>query len=183
LPQQTFASDVYSLSLDSFVGLKSRWKVAVGAMIKRCGDLNLASEEKIEKLWIARTARGWRTEEPLDNQIPIERPELLSNAFPIVLESQRAEQVMDALSISAVDIEELAGLAPSTLEKRSGNLTVMKPSSGNVGRLAGPAIWLTSNRTAQNFNEGNAPFTNRTQAKAKAFTPSTDARSTSRVTV
>jgi len=106
-------------------------------MIKRCGDLNLASEEKIEKLWIARTARGWRTEEPLDNQIPIERPELLSNAFPIVLESQRAEQVMDALSISAVDIEELAGLAPSTLEKRSGNLTVMKPSSGNVRPTGG----------------------------------------------
>ena len=62
LPTESFASDVYSLSRDSCGGIKARWKVAVGAMIMRCGDLGLASEDKIERLWISRTARGWRSE-------------------------------------------------------------------------------------------------------------------------
>jgi Zn-dependent peptidase ImmA (M78 family)/DNA-binding XRE family transcriptional regulator len=128
MPQESFAADVYSLSLDSFVGLKMRWKVAIGAMIMRCSQLGMTTEDKIEKLWIAKTARGWRTKEPLDDVIPIEQPELVSGAIKIMLQSERADRVVSALRLSASDVEDLAGLAPSTLEKRQDNLTVMVPS-------------------------------------------------------
>jgi Zn-dependent peptidase ImmA (M78 family)/transcriptional regulator with XRE-family HTH domain len=141
LPQESFASDVYSLSLDSFVSLKRRWKVAIGAMIKRCGDLRIANEGQMEKLWIARTARGWRTEEPLDDEIPIESPGLVSSAMRLIVDNKLCSEadIMDSLSLSASDIESLSGLPNEYLEKRADNVTVLRPAAAHPPRENGKA--------------------------------------------
>jgi len=50
--------------------LKPKWKVSIGVMIKRLENLDIISEDEAKRLWINYNRRGWRREEPLDNDIP-----------------------------------------------------------------------------------------------------------------
>jgi Zn-dependent peptidase ImmA (M78 family)/transcriptional regulator with XRE-family HTH domain len=127
LPEESFAGDLYSLSLDSFVNLKKRWGVSIGAMIKRCETLNLTNESQAEKLWRTLSARGWRTEEPLDNEIPVDRPRLLARAIEIVLADgiQTKESIVSALALPDTDIEDMAVLSRGVLSTPDENLKVM----------------------------------------------------------
>jgi Zn-dependent peptidase ImmA (M78 family) len=127
LPEESFASDLYSLSLDSFINQKRKWGVSIAATIKRCEALNLATESQLEKLWRTLSARGWRTAEPLDDEIPVEQPRLLGRAIEIVLSQGilSKEAVMDALALPGADIEDMAVLPRGILSPPDPKLALM----------------------------------------------------------
>lgn len=112
LPAESFASEVWSPSLNTFVTLKERWKVAVGAMIKRCQNLGIISETYTTRLWKYYSARGWRKQEPLDDRIPIEEPRLLPRAIKVLIEQGVMErgQLLSEIRLSHTDTETLCGL-------------------------------------------------------------------------
>jgi Zn-dependent peptidase ImmA (M78 family)/transcriptional regulator with XRE-family HTH domain len=112
LPEESFAGDIYSLSLDAFVRLKATWRVSIGMMIKRCESLELISEAQSKRLWIGMSTKGWRSVEPLDDEMPIEKPQLFAKAVDI-LQNQGVEPrdyLASTLALPALDIEQLAGL-------------------------------------------------------------------------
>src|SRR5262249_5990128 len=74
LPQRPFLADLHALSLDALRALKSKWKVAIAAMIHRLSDLGVLTEEQEKRFWINYARRGWRGREPLDDQLPCEMP-------------------------------------------------------------------------------------------------------------
>lgn len=112
LPARSFATEMWSPSLTYFVSLKQRWKVAISAMIMRCRQLHLISEEQQLRLWKAYSARGWRKSEPLDDTLEIERPRLLSRAIALVVDERvrSKSQIIDDLQLSARDVESLCNL-------------------------------------------------------------------------
>jgi Zn-dependent peptidase ImmA (M78 family)/DNA-binding XRE family transcriptional regulator len=112
LPSRSFAEDIYSLSLDAFVVLKRRWKVAIALMIKRAEDLELLSEEQSRRLWINRTRRGWRTQEPLDDELEIEKPGLLAKSMELLIteSAHDREEILWQLPYSIYDFERLLGV-------------------------------------------------------------------------
>jgi|SRR5215211_898803 hypothetical protein len=120
LPARTFANDFYTPNLDAFRALKPKWKVSIGMMVYRSGELELVSKEQERRLWINRTRRGWRTKEPLDDQIPVEEPRLLRRAFHLSIDEgvQSRAEIAAALPYALRDIEELAGLPPHFLEEK-----------------------------------------------------------------
>jgi Zn-dependent peptidase ImmA (M78 family) len=120
LPEQSFASDIYSLSLDAFVRLKGTWHVSIGMMIKRCETLALVNEEQSKKLWIGMAAKGWRAEEPLDNELPIEAPQLFSKSISILRQQgvEPGDYLTSELALPALDIEQMAGLPEGALSAR-----------------------------------------------------------------
>jgi hypothetical protein len=90
-------------------------------MIHRAQDLDLISLAQAERLWINCSRRGWRTSEPLDDQLPVEEPRLLRRSFELLVSEQvqsRAE-ILSALPYSASEIEELAGLREGFLAERA----------------------------------------------------------------
>jgi Zn-dependent peptidase ImmA (M78 family) len=128
LPQQPFAADIYSLSLDAFVNLKAIWKVSVAMMIKRCEILSIIDEARSKALWIGMTARGWRTREPLDDEMPTEYPQLMVRAVDL-LRSQGIdprEYLTSALALPELDIEQLAGLPEGSLSRRPADILEFK---------------------------------------------------------
>jgi Zn-dependent peptidase ImmA (M78 family)/transcriptional regulator with XRE-family HTH domain len=139
LPEESFTSEIYSLSLDAFVRLKEHWKVAVGAMIKRCEQLGVVSETQSERLWRTWSSRGWRTHEPLDDEMPIERPQMLSSALQIMLrQGLRADDLTCALALTEADIEQLASVPLGTLSGTS--IREIAPSPRSTTRRGnGPA--------------------------------------------
>jgi len=111
LPEQSFVDELFGISLDAFRSLKPRWKISIAAMIKRCEQLGMITEEVSQRMWINRNRRGWREREPLDD-LPVEEPHLISKSFKMLVESgiKTTDQIVDDLRLSAVDIEELAFL-------------------------------------------------------------------------
>lgn len=68
---------VAPVTLDTFVNLKLRWGVSIQAMIVRAHSLGLITPRKYKSLMQRLSARGWRLNEPLSSQVPMERPRVV----------------------------------------------------------------------------------------------------------
>lgn len=74
LPKETFQYDVFKTSIDHFIQLKAKWKVSLSAMVYRCNTLDLHTTSQLKYLNDQMTQRVYWHHEPLDNEMPIERP-------------------------------------------------------------------------------------------------------------
>jgi Zn-dependent peptidase ImmA (M78 family) len=148
LPAESFASDVYSLSLDAFVNLKYKWKFAIGMMLKRCESLGIGKEETHERLWRSLSSRGWRLSEPLDDEIPSEHPTLLADGIRFILDQKvlTAEQFCYTCALAPRDVEELADLGPGTIDPTLRTNVAMLPTQepGAVPPITGKRATLFS---------------------------------------
>lgn len=115
LPAETFSEEIFSPRLDSFVALKAKWRVSIGAMIKRARHLNLISRHREQRLFANRSRRRWATKEPLDDEIEPEQPQLLRRAFDLLMENEllTQEDLESSLAIFVSDIESVTGLPSS----------------------------------------------------------------------
>jgi hypothetical protein len=129
LPAESFSADLYSLSLDAFVSLKAKWKFAVGMMLKRCETLGIGKEESIQRLWRSLSSRGWRLNEPLDDEIPPEHPMLLADGLRFLIGQNllSGEQIWYGCGLAAKDIEELSNLPPGTIDPAARGKVTMLP--------------------------------------------------------
>jgi Zn-dependent peptidase ImmA (M78 family)/transcriptional regulator with XRE-family HTH domain len=112
LPENSFPNELWAPTLDAFRALKERWKVSIGAMVKRCQELNILDDDETKRMWMNYGRRGWRTEEPLDDRLPVEKPRLLSRSIELLIKERvkTREQILLDLPYSQTDIEELTGL-------------------------------------------------------------------------
>ena len=113
LPEETFSNDAVVPSLSLLRTIKSKWKVSIAAMIKRMRNLKLISEEREQRMFANLSRRGWRTREPLDDQIEQERPRLFQRAFELLLESSliNSDDLVNNLGINLDDLEKVVGLS------------------------------------------------------------------------
>jgi Zn-dependent peptidase ImmA (M78 family)/transcriptional regulator with XRE-family HTH domain len=112
LPATTFASRVRHPSLDLFRTLKAQWRVSIGAMMMRTRSLGLIDEEQHRRIWIAYSKRGWRTGEPMDDELGQIRPRVVKNAFELLLNERivSKQHIRASLPYAPSDIEDLCGL-------------------------------------------------------------------------
>lgn len=140
LPAKSFADQLWAPTLDAFLTLKPHWKIAISAMIVRCGQLGIVTEEQERRLWINMSRRGWRKSEPLDEKIPSEKPRLLKRSFELLINEglKTPEQIVTDLALGAPDIEALACLERGYLSGESPESVAMPRlrETGNVIRFA-----------------------------------------------
>jgi Zn-dependent peptidase ImmA (M78 family)/DNA-binding XRE family transcriptional regulator len=112
LPEKTFAHDIHSISLDTFRAIKGKWRVSIGAMIKRAANLQLISQDQERRLWIGYTRRGWRRHEPLDEELAPETPRFLKRSVELLVEKGivRREEMPFHLALSPSDVVDMLGL-------------------------------------------------------------------------
>jgi Zn-dependent peptidase ImmA (M78 family)/transcriptional regulator with XRE-family HTH domain len=143
LPERAFVDELWAPTLDAFRALKDRWKISIAAMIKRCAQLGIITEDQEKRLWINYNRRGWRLNEPLDDTLSMERPRLLRRSVELLitegLKSKRG--VLDELSLPARDIEELCAL-PSGFFSDQYETVFTMPKLRNDDRqpIAGPGV-------------------------------------------
>lgn len=91
--------------------LKRRWNVSVAALLRRARDLGVLSHDTATRAWMQLGRYGWRTEEPSMGLEP-ERPEVLSRALGLVLESEpEAEHDLGArLRLGVGDLAMVTGI-------------------------------------------------------------------------
>jgi Zn-dependent peptidase ImmA (M78 family)/DNA-binding XRE family transcriptional regulator len=118
LPRRAFPNEVYTPRLDAFVDLKSRWKVAIQAMVYRCKDLGIFDEAQITSLYKQISYRKWRTREPLDDTLSFEEPSLLRKVVEVIVSAGRKSRdaIASELRLSGAMIAAFCGLPPSYFE-------------------------------------------------------------------
>lgn len=117
LPGESFSQEIISTSLSHFLSLKKRWKVSIAAMLYRCEDLGILSDNQLLYLRRQMSMNGYRTREPLDNEIKPERPILLKQAINMLIENkvQLAAEIIEAIKLPQKEIESLCCIPAGTL--------------------------------------------------------------------
>lgn len=134
LPGESFAAEVWSPTLNGFLPLKERWKVSVGAMIKRCRNLGMIGDEYEQRLWKHYSARGWRKAEPLDDSLPVETPRLLSRSVRMLIDERirTREQLLDDFRLPGSDVESLCGLPRGFMSAQGADLVTLPRLKGRA---------------------------------------------------
>jgi hypothetical protein len=127
LPAETFTAELPSSTLTGFLSLKERWKVSIGAMIKRVEALGLVEDDYLVRLWKHYSARGWRTNEPLDDRLPTEHPRLPSRSVMVLADKGgwTIQQILAEIPFAANDIERLISLPAGYLNDQSNRVVTM----------------------------------------------------------
>lgn len=112
LPRETFGQEVMSTSLNHFIELKKRWNVSIQAMIKRCEDLELLSENQVLYLRKQISARKMNKIEPLDDVVKAEEPTMLKQAITMLVDHgiELPHTILDDLCLPQEEVEGLCGL-------------------------------------------------------------------------
>lgn len=118
LPRNAFPNEVYTPRLDAFVDLKSRWKVAIQAMVYRCKDLGIFDEAQVTSLYKQISYRKWRTNEPLDDKLPLEVPSLLRKVVEVIVGAGRKtrDAIASELRLSGAMVAAFCGLPTEYFE-------------------------------------------------------------------
>ena len=117
LPKDSFSKDVFSTSIDHFVQLKAKWKASIGSMIYRCDTLGLLSSNKIKYLKDQMTTRVYWRREPLDKEMPVEKPFAHKQAIMLLLNNNIVTpgQLVEETGCSAEELEQYCFLDKGTL--------------------------------------------------------------------
>lgn len=148
MPAESFASEIMSPSLNTFAALKERWKVSIGAMIMRCANINMLSDEYQRRLWKHYSARGWRKKEPLDDVLEQEHPRLLSRSVQLLIEEnvRSREALLNDFRLHASDVEALCGLPRGYMGTRTADVVTLPTLKRSTGPSQGGGSVVPFNR-------------------------------------
>jgi Zn-dependent peptidase ImmA (M78 family) len=121
LPRKTFTKSFRKPSIASLTSLKYEWNVSIAAMLMRARDLDLLSKEEETRLWRNYSRRGYRKREPLDDEVPRERPAVLEQSIQLLVNEQvqSRDQICANVPLVPSEIEALAGLPSGFLSHQS----------------------------------------------------------------
>jgi Zn-dependent peptidase ImmA (M78 family)/DNA-binding XRE family transcriptional regulator len=74
MPRREIKASLYNLTLVKLAHLKRIWKVSMAALIERAHNLKTITDNQRRYLYMALSRRGQRIREPVETDIPIERP-------------------------------------------------------------------------------------------------------------
>jgi Zn-dependent peptidase ImmA (M78 family)/transcriptional regulator with XRE-family HTH domain len=110
-PRKTFCDEFFSVNLNSLMELKKRWKISMGAIVMRGKNLNLISDDMVTSYYRALGNKGYsRTNEPLDNIIPIEKTTMFLDASQMISKIIPLRQVIDETLLSTNDFLMITGI-------------------------------------------------------------------------
>jgi len=135
MPEATFRNSVPHVTLDTLLLAKPQWRQSVSSMLYRAGDLRMIDAKTAKRLWINRNRRGWRGEEPFDDAITVERPQMLANAL---------RTIRDSDDVSLQMLCHKLGLYPADLERYAG----MDDGELSLGPISDFRMELKENRSA-----------------------------------
>lgn len=128
-PDTAFSREVKRTNLEFFRVLKKRWRLSIAMMLVRAKELNFIDEKRATALWKSYNRKGWRTNEPFDNEIPIEEPKLVRNSIEVILKNRAAtrEEILGFMNIYHEDAEACAGLPSNFLNPNAGEIRTFRP--------------------------------------------------------
>jgi len=118
MPAESFSKDFIAPSLPLLENMKKKWLVSIAAMIMRGADLGFISENQKSNIFRQLSARGYRTKEPLDDELIPEKPVLLERAIKMLLDEKLFSlgELLDAVLLPINDLKEIASIDHALLD-------------------------------------------------------------------
>lgn len=111
MPDYGIALDMMRTNMSYLIELKKHWKVAIQALIYRGNELGLISDS--QALFLRQTIyrNGWRIKEPLDDEIPLEKPSYMKSAikFSEATRGNSIDVVSQETGLSLSEVREWGG--------------------------------------------------------------------------
>ncbi|HGF7367239.1 TPA: helix-turn-helix domain-containing protein [Enterococcus faecium] len=111
LPSQAFTDSLLSTSLDYYVDLKKYWKVSIQAMVYKTYSLNLINDD--QRLYLNKriSANKWRTKEPYDDTMPVEKPKLLKMVVEMIVNNNviSKNELFQMFKLPKDEVEKITG--------------------------------------------------------------------------
>lgn len=119
MPANTFTKDFISTSMDALLYLKRRWLVAIKAIARRASDLGFINESQLINTY--KKLAPYKNQEPLDDEIPTEKPVLLSRGIKMLINDGMITKtkLLDDLNMPTKDLIELTCSDPKYFEFES----------------------------------------------------------------
>lgn len=145
MPSESFSAEIWSPSLNAFLSIKERWKVSIGAMIMRCANMNMLSEEYQRRLWKSYSARGWRQQEPLDEKEKLEpeNPRLLNRSVRLLIDEKvrTRQELLNDFRLHGPDVEALCGLPRGYMTSEAADVVTLRtPSHSTQSDMTGGSV-------------------------------------------
>jgi len=83
MPEDSVRPYLSDLTLEKLATLKPYWKVSMAALLKRANDLNVITPRRAKTMWMQLSKAGFRVREPVELDIPLEKPTLLAEIMGI----------------------------------------------------------------------------------------------------
>ena len=133
LPRESFSKDVFSTSIDHFIQMKAKRKASIGCMIYRCDTLGTLSPNQIKYLKDQMTTRVYWRKEPLDKEMPIEKPFAHKQAIVLLLDNKIVTpgQLVEETGCSAEELEQYCFLDKGTLATKNDSKIIALKASKN----------------------------------------------------
>lgn len=121
LPIKSFNNEVISSSINNFVILKKRWKVSIAAMIHRCQDAEILTDNQIRYLKSQMIKSGYYKREPLDEELVCEKPYLYKQIFNLLIDNNilSKQKILDIISLNSNEAEMIFGLEEGFFDSES----------------------------------------------------------------
>jgi hypothetical protein len=106
--------------IDYFINLKKNWRVSISAMICRCEALDVLKPQEAKRLHRQISKKGWRSYEPLDDEIEFEEPLYLREQVQkrlTVKNSIEIERFINTVRLPMLDMERLCSLAAGSFSE------------------------------------------------------------------
>ena len=78
MPRREIKASLYGLNMAKLMQLKRIWKVSMQALVVRAYELKTITETQRRYMFMNFSKRGYRTREPIETDVPIERPETMT---------------------------------------------------------------------------------------------------------
>lgn len=128
MPAESFLKDITSISLDSFISLKKKWKVSIASIIKRCHQLGIISDNQESYLYRQLAYKGYRVKEPFDDVLIPEKPYILKQALELIINSNIVPvyDIESLFNLDEKDIENYFLLEHPLIEKKKDNIIKLR---------------------------------------------------------
>ena len=128
LPSAAYYNDVIGIPnrIESYIPLKRKWKVSIGAMAYKNRELGVISQRQYQYLLSMMNKKNIKTNEPLDDSLPIPLASMFNDAVSLLLEEGifTPASFIDALSVYGLsmnyqEVEKLLNLPKDKLKPNS----------------------------------------------------------------
>lgn len=127
LPEEQFRKDCNGIvkrsNPDAYIDMKQKWQVSLQAIAMRAFKLNIIDYQQYRYFNIKINQNGYKTIEPLDNVIPISRPQKVKSILQLLFDKglYTVSEIMDQLKVDQSFLTSLTGIENDFFERHQQN--------------------------------------------------------------
>lgn len=125
LPSSSYTRDIIGMpnKIENYIFLKRKWKVSIAAMMYKSRELGIISPRQYQYLISLMNKKGFRTNEPLDDTLPIPYPTMFNDAVSLLIDAHILTPIsfieklsLYGLSMNYNEVENLLNLPEGKLK-------------------------------------------------------------------